>query len=276
MYRGFRRSRIVMGVTLALTVAPDGFCVDAKPGGAVYIPVLASVLLLGIGCTAARLLGNITASVACTGMLGILHMDLDPEAFLEQFLPVARRIPGESGTVWSAGFIFPTAISRRAAMLRQSLCWGSSRPLLYGCPRGGVWYADLARAELALGENADEAMEGLRGIIALSGGKAALRKNLQESLSLLEARRDAAAGQPVDREQLEEQLNRAGHKLRSLELLQVSPWMPGTGATRQSAGQARPDAAGKRQNRLPEMGGGVERLRTDIPGSSFGNDKNTL
>ena len=36
-----------------------------------------------------------------------------------------------------------------------------------------------------------------------------------------EARRDAAAGQPVDREQLEEQLNRAGYKLRSLELLQV-------------------------------------------------------
>ena len=88
-------------------------------------------------------------------------------------------------------------------------------------PVAGVWYADLARAELALGENADEAMEGLRGIIALSGGKAALRKNLQESLSLLEARRDAAAGQPVDWEQLEEQLNRAGYKLRSLELLQV-------------------------------------------------------
>lgn len=41
-------------------------------------------------------------------------------------------------------------------------------------PVAGVWYADLARAELALGENADEAMEGLRGIIALSGGKAAL------------------------------------------------------------------------------------------------------
>ena len=37
----------------------------------------------------------------------------------------------------------------------------------------------------------------------------------------MESRRDAAAGQPVDREQLEEQLNRAGYKLRSLELLQV-------------------------------------------------------
>lgn len=128
MYRGFRRSRIVMGVTLALTVALTVFVWMRNRGRAVYIPVLASVLLLGIGCTAARLLGNITASVACTGMLGILHMDLDPEAFLEQFLPVARRIPGESGMVWSAGFIFPTAISRRAAMLRQSLCWGSFPP----------------------------------------------------------------------------------------------------------------------------------------------------
>ena len=96
MYRGFRRSRIVMGVTLALTVALTVFVWMRNRGRAVYIPVLASVLLLGIGCTAARLLGNITASVACTGMLGILHMDLDPEAFLEQFLPVARRIPGES------------------------------------------------------------------------------------------------------------------------------------------------------------------------------------
>ena len=82
MYRGFRRSRIVMGVTLALTVALTVFVWMRNRGRAVYIPVLASVLLLGIGCTAARLLGNITASVACTGMLGILHMDLDPEAFL--------------------------------------------------------------------------------------------------------------------------------------------------------------------------------------------------
>ena len=56
MYRGFRRSRIVMGVTLALTVALTVFVWMRNRGRAVYIPVLASVLLLGIGCTAARLL----------------------------------------------------------------------------------------------------------------------------------------------------------------------------------------------------------------------------
>ena len=52
MYRGFRRSRIVMGVTLALTVALTVFVWMRNRGRAVYIPVLASVLLLGIGCTA--------------------------------------------------------------------------------------------------------------------------------------------------------------------------------------------------------------------------------
>ena len=181
MYRGFRRSRIVMGVTLALTVALTVFVWMRNRGRAVYIPVLASVLLLGIGCTAARLLGNITASVACTGMLGILHMDLDPEAFLEQFLPVTRRIPGESRDGMVCRFYLSDSY------------FAAGR---------------YAEAKSVLGE-------------LPARFYTALRKNLQESLSLLEARRDAAAGQPVDREQLEEQLNRAGYKLRSLELLQV-------------------------------------------------------
>jgi len=204
MYRGFRRSRIVMGVTLALTVALTVFVWMRNRGRAVYIPVLASVLLLGIGCTAARLLGNITASVACTGMLGILHMDLDPEAFLEQFLPVARRIPGESRDGMVCRFYLSDSYFAAGRYAEAKSVLGELPARFYtDAPVAGVWYADLARAELALGENADEAMEGLRGIIALSGGKAALRKNLQESLSLLEARRDAAAGQPVDREQLE-------------------------------------------------------------------------
>ena len=208
MYRGFRRSRIVMGVTLALTVALTVFVWMRNRGRAVYIPVLASVLLLGIGCTAARLLGNITASVACTGMLGILHMDLDPEAFLEQFLPVARRIPGESRDGMVCRFYLSDSYFAAGRYAEAKSVLGELPARFYtDAPVAGVWYADLARAELALGENADEAMEGLRGIIALSGGKAALRKNLQESLSLLEARRDAAAGQPVDWEQLEEQLN---------------------------------------------------------------------
>lgn len=222
MYRGFRRSRIVMGVTLALTVALTALVWMRNRGRAVYIPVLASVLLLGIGCTAARLLGNITASVACTGMLGILHMDLDPEAFLEQFLPVARRIPGESRDGMVCRFYLSDGYFAAGRYAEAKSVLGELPARFYtDAPVAGVWYADLARAELALGENADEAMEGLRGIIALSGGKAALRKNLQESLSLLEARRDAAAGQPVDREQLEAQLDRSGYKLRSLELLQV-------------------------------------------------------
>ena len=193
MYRGFRRSRIVMGVTLALTVALTVFVWMRNRGRAVYIPVLASVLLLGIGCTAARLLGNITASVACTGMLGILHMDLDPEAFLEQFLPVARRIPGESRDGMVCRFYLSDSYFAAGRYAEAKSVLGELPARFYtDAPVAGVWYADLARAELALGENADEAMEGLRGIIALSGGKAALRKNLQESLSLLEARRESA------------------------------------------------------------------------------------
>lgn len=177
MYRGFRRSRIVMGVTLALTVALTVFVWMRNRGRAVYIPVLASVLLLGIGCTAARLLGNITASVACTGMLGILHMDLDPEAFLEQFLPVARRIPGKSRDGMVCRFYLSDSYFAAGRYAEAKSVLGELPARFYtDAPVAGVWYADLARAELALGENADEAMEGLRGIIALSGGKAALRK----------------------------------------------------------------------------------------------------
>ena len=191
MYRGFRRSRIVMGVTLALTVALTVFVWMRNRGRAVYIPVLASVLLLGIGCTAARLLGNITASVACTGMLGILHMDLDPEAFLA----VARRIPGESRDGMVCRFYLSDSYFAAGRYAEAKSVLGELPARFYtDAPVAGVWYADLARAELALGENADEAMEGLRGIIALSGGKAALRKNLQESLSLLEARRESIHG----------------------------------------------------------------------------------
>ena len=257
MYRGFRRSRIVMGVTLALTVALTVFVWMRNRGRAVYIPVLASVLLLGIGCTAARLLGNITASVACTGMLGILHMDLDPEAFLEQFLPVARRIPGESRDGMVCRFYLSDSYFAAGRYAEAKSVLGELPARFYtDAPVAGVWYADLARAELALGENADEAMEGLRGIIALSGGKAALRKNLQESLSLFEP-----GGL-----QAPESGTSAGPR----------HGCPEPGRQGKVRGMARPDAAGKRQNRLPEMGGGVERLRTDIPGSSFGNDKNTL
>ena len=284
MYRGFRRSRIVMGVTLALTVALTVFVWMRNRGRAVYIPVLASVLLLGIGCTAARLLGNITASVACTGMLGILHMDLDPEAFLEQFLPVARRIPGESRDGMVCRFYLSDSYFAAGRYAEAKSVLGELPARFYtDAPVAGVWYADLARAELALGENADEAMEGLRGIIALSGGKAALRKNLQESLSLLEARRDAAAGQPVDREQLEAQLKELEGLVNEMgEISGNAVIDPTLFSSLDNALKPEMELesleflAEDGRIRLPEMGGGVERLRTDIPGSSFGNDKNTL
>ena len=52
--------------------------------------------MLTIGVLAARLLGNVLASMENTRYLGYLHMELDPKKFLEHYREVPGRMKRES------------------------------------------------------------------------------------------------------------------------------------------------------------------------------------
>ena len=90
MIRAFWKSKLAVGAVMVvcLGLAVAVWLRDREYP--VYIPAIASLLLLGIGYFAGRLLGNLVAGTQNTRCLGLLHLDLDPQAFLAYY----KQIPG--------------------------------------------------------------------------------------------------------------------------------------------------------------------------------------
>ncbi len=93
MIRAYRRSRIAVCVILLLSFLVVGLVWYQDRAYPLYIPIIASILTLGLGIVVAKLVGNILANMENTRYLGYLHMELDPKKFIEAYQDVPGRLP---------------------------------------------------------------------------------------------------------------------------------------------------------------------------------------
>lgn len=224
MYRGFRQSRAAMAVTFALTLVLMVLVWRRNAGRELYIPIVASALLLAIGGIAARLLGNIVSSAACTSLLGKLHMDLDPNAFLEGFQPVAKAVAPEGRDGMVCRFYLSDGYAAAGAYDQAQKVLGDlPAHFRFDAPVAGVYWGDLARAQIGLGllPQARQSIRELEAVISGCGDKPALRQNLQDTATLLKAACDVRQGKAIETDTWQQRLNAAPYKLRALEIQQI-------------------------------------------------------
>lgn len=226
MVRGFWQSKLAMGAIAVLTVGLASAVWVRDQGRAIYIPVVASLLMLVIGLLTARLVGNIVATNQCTKALGILHMELDPETFLTNFRAVPGRIPEESRdhAIVSAYLADGYAAAGQFQEAIRVLGAPYVSPKKEDPALDGMYYGNLCRYALGAGDldAAKEAAASLEHIATRRcGGKPQLAENLKTTYRLLENCRAGLEGKEADTQWLNRQLEQAPYKIRSLEILQI-------------------------------------------------------
>lgn len=226
MVWAFRKSRLATGIILALTAGIVAAIWIRDIGKPLYIPLVATVLMVPIGCLTARLVGNIAAANQNTSALGLLHMELDPQRFLTCYEPIPGRIPQGSrdraiaATYLADGYAAAGDYDRAIAAIGSAPSHaGKDDPAL-----DGVYYGNLARYALGKGDMAlsNQALKELDGIIE---GKCAsnprLSANLRATRGILRQHRAALNHEEIEAEWLEKQLEASTYKLRALQILQI-------------------------------------------------------
>ena len=185
----------------------------------IYIPILACCLLLALGYVVSRLAGNLIADRENARLLGILHVDLDPEAFLRAYEPAAMRAPGGSRQrrimegYLASGYAAAGKAEKALGLLAEPVdaddaaLAGTRAAARVSCLLDEGRPAEAAGSMRALDEAIDRAE------------KPALRSNLASERELLYARLKIAEGRPADRVWLKERLEAAPYRLKRLEIL---------------------------------------------------------
>ena len=223
MLFAFKRSKIAFAGVLTLTAVIIALLWVRDQGRALYIPLVASLLLAGLGVLAALLLGNILANMETTRYLGYLHMELDPEKFLKAYRNVPAKLKASSRSAavarsylangyWANGQ-FREALDALSPMpdSRDAALYG-----LFAEKRCAVLQAmgDTEGAEAALAQ-LQQAAESSRA------SKPELSKNLHENLALYRQQQNALTRQEVDRAALSRAFKQAQYNLRRLEIARI-------------------------------------------------------
>lgn len=226
MIRSFWQSKFTMGIMLALTIGVAGTVLIYRQEEVFFNPIVAALLVLGMGCLSAFMLGNIVASKQYARVLRTLHTDLDPEAFIRAFEHIPEKIKPNSrnrvvaDSYLADGYAAAGQFDRAMEVLGApcTLKGKDSSALI------GVYYCAMSRYALFSGdlEAADSAMESLDYVInRRCGENARLQYNMQEVYTLLQNLKKAIVGEEVNVKWLREQLNRASYRIRALEILWV-------------------------------------------------------
>lgn len=96
MVRAFRQSRLTVVGVFAASVVLAALVWVRDRELPVHIPLIASILLLLLGIFLGRLVGNLVADSCNTKLLGLLHVELNPEAFLTAYAQVPERLKPDS------------------------------------------------------------------------------------------------------------------------------------------------------------------------------------
>lgn len=218
MIYGFRRSRWAAGLVVLLSLGITA-ALWMRPRETVLVPLIASVLMLALGAVAARLLGNVLAGMENTRYLGYLHMELDPEKFLEHYAPVPQRMKGQGALIarayladgyWAAG-----AYDKALPLLQGPLPTPALR---------GLYCARRAACSLAMEDTglAAQALEELSGVIdGCRLERPELAANLQTELTIYRQHLACLEGKPADIAWLEDAFRAAQYNIRRLEIQKV-------------------------------------------------------
>ena len=223
MLFAFKRSKIAAAMVLLFSVVLIVLIWIRDQGRELYIPIVASVLVIGIGITAARIIGNILASMENTRYLGYLHQELDPEKFLKYYETVPGRIKEGSRdqkivlSYLSDGYFAKGDFEKALAVLPGEI--SKEDPALYG-----LFATKRANCLLELGrlEEAEKALLDLKNILyACQQKNASLGQNMKENYLVGQEHLNALKHQNVDRAYLEQVFEKAGYNLRRLEIASI-------------------------------------------------------
>ncbi len=254
MIRAFRQSRLTAVCVFAASAALAVLVWIRDRDMPVYIPVIASLLLLLIGVSVGRLAGNLVADSCNTRLLGRLHVELDPEAFIRAYAAVPARLKKGSREYAIARAYLAAGYGAKgdfdAAI--ASLCPLEGTGLAGDIPLRGLHLQTLCAFQLGK-EELDAAAKTLseleRLIAACGGNRARLAQNLSGAAALLRAELDCLGGRDIDRAWLEGQLRQASYRLRRLEILQT--------LARDSLRRGRREEAAALLEQLQSEGGGT-------------------
>lgn len=223
MIQAFKRSRIASAVLMIISAGIAIAIWFRDKDYPVFIPIIASVLMLGIGYFSSRVLGNILANMENTRYLGYLHMELDPQKFLNCYRDVPGRLkPGSDGAA-----IYRSYLADGYAAdgdFKTALQLLSEEPPAGNLPVRGLYAANRSAYYLGNGdaENAAAAIRDLEQIIdACRLNKADLAKNLTVSLKLYRQHLNCLTGQKVDSAWLKDAFQSAQYNIRRLEIAKV-------------------------------------------------------
>lgn len=226
MVWAFRKSRLAIGIILALTAGIVAAIWIRDIGKPLYIPVVATVLMVPIGCLTARLVGNIVAASQNTSMLSLLHMELDPQRFLTCYEPIPGRIPQGSRDHAIAANYLADGYAAAGDFDRAIQAVGPApvHPRKDDPALDGVYYGNVARYALGKGDIAlaDQSLQELDGIIEEKcASNPRLSVNLRAARGILRQHRAALLHEEIESEWLTKQLEASTYKLRTLQILQI-------------------------------------------------------
>ena len=226
MVRAFRQSRLTAAGVFAAAAVLTILVWIRDRGLPVHIPLIASVLLLLLGVFAGLLAARLVADSCNTQLLGLLHVELDPDAFLRQYAEIPGRLRPDSreqlvacaylADGYAAKGDFDAALAALSPLERAGLAGDAALR--------GRYLQDLCAYRLGKGDRAGaaQALEELEGLAAGCGEKQArLAQNLSGTAALLRARLTCLRGRAVDRAWLEQQLWQAPFRLRRLDIQQI-------------------------------------------------------
>ena len=190
MVRAFRQSRLTAAGIFAASVVLTVLVWIRDRGLPVHIPLIASVLMLLLGVFAGQLAARLVADSCNTKLLGLLHVELDPDAFLRQYAAIPGRLkPDSREYLVSSAYLadgyaakgdFDAALAALAPLERAGLAQDAALR--------GLYLQDLCAYRLGKEDRpgAAQALEELEGLIAGCGEKQArLAQNLSDCAALL-------------------------------------------------------------------------------------------
>jgi tetratricopeptide (TPR) repeat protein len=222
MIHAFKRGRIGFNVVMALSVTITILIWLRDQNYPLFVPIIASALMLALGYVSARLMGNVMASSENTRYLGYLHMELDPKKFLSFYEGIPSRVKGENTAAICRSYLADGYAA--CGQYDEAISQLSIAPPEDNLAVRGLYAANLAGCHLAMKhiEAAEDAIRELTQIIdACRLSKASLAGNLTEMLTLHKQHLACLQGKAVDTDVLESSFVRAQYHLRRLELAKV-------------------------------------------------------
>ncbi|MDD3921383.1 MAG: hypothetical protein PHO41_09460, partial [Eubacteriales bacterium] len=225
MIRCFRSSKWIVAIGTALSLALCAVVISTRPNTAIWLNLITCVLILALGFVVSTLTANMAASNANAKLLGILHVELDPERFISTYSSIPGKLPASSHlrTVTSSYLAAGYAAKGEYALAKQTLFID---PLPTRNAKNDLAVQALIHdtlCELALlsgdAEQGSQELSSLREVLQ----KAAvlnrdLARNYRNTVVLYEQWLLVLAGEAADDKALSEVLSHTPIKLRRLEI----------------------------------------------------------